>query len=187
MITLKVTGRIPRIDVARFTKKIERICVLGQNRAVLAWAKAVITKIPTYTGTALGTFAPLNRTIKGLGIASPGGISAKARAKIAAGTRIQGREYQLGFGAGKQYSDHKLSHDISGFEQRYTFEFHNKLPYVMWNNTYPAPAWMHLPSNPPWKAMEAGEAAFDAYVRDYIAPALRTAIPELFVRIGNGK
>ena len=173
---ITIRGKTPTIHISHFTKALERVLIREQENAVRAWALAVIAKIPTYTGTVLGSFTPLNRVIRNLGITKPG-ITARAKAKIAAGTRIKGVEYQLGFDAGAQYGDPKMYHVVSRFKQEYIFQFNEDLPYAMWNEIYPAPSWIKLPSNPPWRAFEAGEKAFRQYAREEIPRAIVREVP----------
>ena len=185
MPKLKVRGTIPVFQVSHFTKRLEACLMREQKNAIRAWARAVISNIPTYTGTALGTFAPLNRTIKKLGITSPSGIKAAARAKIRRGAKIQGVSYSLGFQAGKRYSSHDVSHTVTRTVQEYHFSFDEDLPYVMWNEIQPAPSWITLPSNPPWHAFAAGQIAFEYYVKTEIPRAIGRDVPTVkLIRIG---
>ena len=162
---LKFTGKLSiPIKATVVSRKLETLLVREQKNAIRAWAIAVINKIPTYTGTALGSFAPISRIIRGLTVtARP--ISARARNKITQGTDIKGKHYALGFTAGAQYAAHAITHTVSIYEHRYTFEFVNDLPYVLWNSIQPAPTWMHLKNEAPTGALQAGERAFIDYVK----------------------
>jgi len=169
----KVTGTIATINVSHFTKSLELCLVRQQKLAIGEWARAVIARIPTYTGTAKGVFAPLNRVVRGLNIQSSSPVSKRAKEKIAEGTTIRGKHYKLGFARGKDYSEHDVSHVVTSNEQMYIFEFDISLPYVLWNDMYPAPAWITLPSNPPWHALDAGAKAFRMFVVTKIPQAIK--------------
>ncbi len=117
VIKMKISGRLPVIEISHFTRQLEAVLMREQKNAITAWAKAVVAKIPVYTGTAHGVFAPINRTIRKTIFEKPTGLKAMARMKIRRGTRIQGTHYDLGFTAGRQYSDHDVRHIVSTLSQ----------------------------------------------------------------------
>jgi len=151
------------IPTVNFTKTLRARLEAKQREAIRAWIRAVIAKTPSYTGTARGTFKPLARVLGKVSV-QPGGLSSRAKAKIARGTDIDGQHYQLGFGAGGQYSDFSIEQEISTFRMSFVFIFDSSLPYALWNNIQPAPSWMHLRQPTPWGALRAGAVAFEQYV-----------------------
>ena len=161
---LKGTLATPKFQLVKFTKVLKSAMEIQQRQAIRAWLRAVLSKTPTYTGTARGTYRPIARVIGKVAV-RPGSISKQARAKIASGTRIQGKNYNLGFNAGGQYSDHSITQKYSKVLLRYEFIFQQDLPYAVWNDIYPAPAWITLPSNPPWHALDAGRDAWEQYMQ----------------------
>jgi len=184
VVKMRMSGRLPTIEVSHFMQKLEAVLVREQKNAVAAWAKAVIAKIPVYTGTAHGTFAPVNRVIQRTVFKKVSPVDAQARAKVRRGTNIQGTHYQLGFTAGRQYSMSDAYHTVSTFQQTYIFEFVNDLPYILWNEIQPAPSWLNLKSSPPWHALAAGLAAFTRYARIEIPLAIvRDCYPVKFIRV----
>jgi hypothetical protein len=130
------------------------------TEAVKAWLKKVLANTPTYTGTARGTYAPVGRTV---GRTVRRGIvrgKTNPRRKKYFQYPKGGKKWPLGFSAGANYSDHEIKGRISGGTLKFTFMFDQQLPYVMWNEVYPAPAWMTLPSNPPWLALTKANKTF---------------------------
>jgi len=135
------------------------------RQATRAWLRAVLAKVPEYSGTARGTFKPLGRVLR---VAVPQGWMPYNRKyerlrqyKLKKGTvTIQGKTFKVGPGP-NDYADFYF--DYSGPE--YKFIFTQNLPYAFWNDIYPAPNWIKLPSIPPWHALAAGQAAFHNYLR----------------------
>jgi hypothetical protein len=153
-----------QIPVANFTKTLRARLEAKQRQAIRAWLRAVIAKTPSYTGTVRGTFKPLARVLGQISV-QPGSVSKGAKAKIARGTKIDGQHYQLGFGAGGQYSDYSIEQEVSTFRLSFIFIFDSSLPYALWNNIQPAPSWIHLKEQTPWHALRAGALAFEQYVQ----------------------
>jgi len=154
---------LPTIPIVNFTKTLQARFEAKQREAIRAWLRAVLAKTPTYTGTAIGTYAPLARVLGKVAL-QPGTVSLGAKEKIRRGTTIKGKRYKLGADTAGQYSTYEIRHIYGKFKMSYIFEFENTLPYVLWNNMQPAPSWLHLKQLTPWKALEAGAAAFEEYV-----------------------
>lgn len=150
------------IDSKKLQKEAINFLEVQMRQATRAWLRAVIKKIPRYTGTARGTFKPLGRVlrvaIKAAGAPTHGSAEGAKRKKF---IKIGGRLLPTGPSAGELYSDFKFSKT----KNTVSFEFDQNLPYVIWNSIYPAPVNFILPSNPPWFAFAAGEAAFKNYVK----------------------
>ena len=184
VVKMKISGRLPVIHLSHFSQKLEAVLIREQKNAIEAWARAVIAKIPVYTGTVHGSFAPVNRVMNKTVFKKVSPVNSQARSKVSRGTNIQGSHYQLGFTAGRQYSMSDAYHRVSTFSQTYIFEFINDLPYVLWNEIQPAPSWLHLKSSPPWHALAAGLAAFTKYAREEIPRAIvRECSPVKLVRV----
>ncbi len=183
---IKISANLPVFHVGHIAVQLEKVMIRVQHDAIAEWARTIISKIPTYTGTAKGTYASIGKTIKNFNLGNPGGISAQARWKISQGTTINGRHYSLGFQAGKQYADHKLFNIVNKVNITCVFQFTQNLPYAVWNDFYPAPAWLHLPSSPPWHAMEKGKVAFVNYVVRELPKAIKRDVKFVkLIRIGN--
>jgi len=165
MLVPRIRGEmgLMTIPIVNFTKTLRARLEAKQREAIRAWIRAVIAKTPSYTGTVRGTFKPLARVLGRVSV-QPGGLSAGARNKVVRGTEIDGKHYQLGFGAGGQYSDFSITQDVSTFHMSFVFVFDSSLPYALWNNIQPAPSWMHLREPTPWHALRAGALAFEQYV-----------------------
>lgn len=128
------------------------------REAIRAWLKAVLNEIPEYTGTARGTFKPLARTLNV--VVTPGVKYYKRegplRSRLKKGYHIvQGKRYLVG-PASNEYG----AFDLQDTKAPFSFSFSQNLPWALWNDIQPAPAWMTLPSNPPWEAINAGNRAY---------------------------
>jgi len=173
---------ITKIDVVNFTKTLKAELEIQQRQAIRAWGRAVVAKIPFYTGTSRGVFKPVAKTVGRLGIPKKA-LSKRARAKIASGTTIQGKHYSLGFEAGGQYSEHNVEQKYTHYKLSYVFEFEWDLIYAIWNDIQPAPTWMHLKTPTPWGALVAGEKAWLSYVQNDLPKRLPNIAK--FVKIRN--
>jgi hypothetical protein len=170
-----------KLTLGDFTKQLEQALMVELHRATAAWLRAVLLQIPIYTGTAKGTFGPLSRFLK---VPNPFAAPVDARAARKKVFRYKGQEWPLGYKEGFSYGDAGKFEMQSTFNSRIMiFKFINLLPYVLWNDMYPAPAWLHLPSNPPWEALSGGANAFYLYVRDEIPKRLPSLAGCLSVQI----
>ena len=129
----------------------------------------VLKNVPIYTGAAKGTFEPLTRVLRRFDVSNPytSPINARAKRKVETGTIIQGTKYDLGYYGAQKYGQtfFEIPKSVilsSGIT--FTFAFSNDLPYMLWNDIYPAPVWMNMPSNPPWDYINKGIEAFKNYV-----------------------
>ena len=127
------------------------------RQAARAWLREVLLHVPEYTGTARGTFKPLGRAI---GVAVPKGETyysdeRSRRSKLKHGKRVGGVHYTLG-PFGNSFAEYSFQYG----PREYKFTFTQNLPWAFWNDIYPAPSWITLPSNPPWFAINAGNKAF---------------------------
>jgi hypothetical protein len=162
-----VRGKLsaPEINLGVFNKKLQTVLVEQQVEAVKVWLKTVLSHIPTYTGTTRGTFAPLGRKVNYVFGATP---TAAGRRKYVFIYPKGGRRYPLGFEEGRRYQDNDIYHFGSGNRIEYVFKFELSLPYAVWNDQYPAPQWLTLPSEPPWEAMAYAAVEFYRYVHNVI-------------------
>lgn len=182
-MTIKIRGQFAdvKFEIKGFNAALRAALDKQQREAVKAWLVAVLEEIPTYTGTARGTFAPIGRMVN-LTVGKTGILGDPSGAASKKVFKHKGRVIQLGFEEGAELGkDFKLTQEATGKILIYKFEFNHNLPYLIWNNMFPAPEWIHLPSNPPWKALEKGR---DAFI-EYVTTILLTKVPDpnLFVRI----
>ena len=179
MITFKGSKiAILKIQEGVYTQVFVDAMATQLRAAAAAWVKAILLKVPVYTGAAKGTFVPLTRVLSRFGVSNPyvGPVNEAAAHKITTGTVLDGVHYSLGYHGAQQYGQSffdlpKATNFATSLT--FTFAFSNNLPYMLWNDIYPAPAWLHLPSNPPWQYLNAGLDAF----RNYVAVELPKYIP----------
>ena len=148
---------------AEISKTADAFLRAQLRQAARAWLRAVLVRVPQYTGTARGTFKPLGQFLHVT--IPPGKIYAKDRRRLgqhlAKGSKsVQGSTYQIG-PSSNDYAEFSFDYG----PREYKFIFTQNLPWAIWNDIYPAPAWITLPSNPPWHAIQAGNAAFKNYLR----------------------
>jgi hypothetical protein len=164
MLKLKSTVTLVSLQGGKETKTMDQFFQRQLRQATRAWLRAVIERIPRYTGTARASFKPLGRVLR---VHIPKGIKlgkTDPKRKLPRGRNIQGKIYPSSFPSiGQAFATFRFYRDPNSLE--YVFEFDEYLPYVIWNDIYPAPAWIELPSNPPWHAFEAGANAFNKYIR----------------------
>jgi hypothetical protein len=154
-----------------FKTELDKLGEVQIREAARAWLRAVIIEIPTYTGTARGTFKPLGSFLK---VAIPKGTPVSNRKS----KRIKGTTYQLGFGAGAQYGqDYEFNQTGLRFEFNYTVN----LPYIWWNSF--GPGLPELRKKAPWKAIQNGTDAFEGHLREKLPGRLSS----LFSRHMTGK
>lgn len=161
---LKVSGKVAKLkfNVRGYITSAIKVSEEEQKRAITAWVKAVASSIPVYTGTAIGTIAPVGRTV-GYILAPIGRNTTKKY------FYHNGKRYPLGFGVGESYQEHVLDTKMSGNIITSTFIFNENLPYVVWNSLYNTP----IPkSKTPWFALQKGVAAYVQYIRDNLPERL---------------
>ena len=149
------------VSARGFSQEMKRAAREGHKEAVREWVKAVIAKIPVYTGTARGTYAVAGRKVN-LAVAAMSKNTSKTKFIYPKG----GTSYPLGWkvALGGAYSKATLDSRYAEMgEYEYIFKFEEWLPYVVWNNMRTAPEWLHLIHQTPWTALEAGAAAYRRY------------------------
>jgi hypothetical protein len=176
MARVIVRGTNINFDSGKYIKAIKIVMDEEFDIAVKKWLLAVLRHTPTYTGTARGTYAPLGRAVghavrKGTIKGDPAKAAKKKFFKYG------GQSFPLGFAAGANYSDFKITKakNIKVKSARYVFEFDQQLPYVLWNEILPGPDWFHFRTPPPWLAMQAGNTAFVNHMKK----AIRLRFPKL--------
>ena len=138
------------------------------RQAVREWLRAVIAKVPVYTGTAKGTFKPLGRYLRVAVPVSPINTSKKY-------FYYKGKKYRLGLTAAEEYLTFSFKSRRTPFTYSYNFDYDIKLPYLVWNDIQPGPSWFPFKTPPPYYATNAGEAAYNKYLSE-IAP---TRLPKI--------
>lgn len=163
-MALKVRLESPKADYKLYKSKIRQIMEDENNEAVKKWLKKVLSRTPTYTGTARGTYAPVGRLV-GRAVRKghiKGDATRAARKKFFV---YKGRKYPLGFAAGAQYQDHEIKTIVRQHSITSIFRFDQFLLYVLWNEIQPGPSWFHFQTPPPWKALEKAAISYNNHFR----------------------
>lgn len=186
-MSVRIRGQVPVVNFKQYLRKVQKAVQEEHTKATKAWLIAVLQKIPTYTGTARGTYAPLGRIVgHSVSVGLRRGKTDPNKKKYFIYPK-GGRRWPLGFAAGANYSEEKITFRQQGLDvYRARFEFDQMLPYVLWNEVRSPPSFMKLPSNPPWRAHEAGEKAFIRYVNRTMAPRIAKIDPITGTRTISG-
>lgn len=156
---IRFTGRFFQVDFdERGYKKTHDEAMKTQIRqAARAWLRAVIPRVPVYTGMARGSLVPLARFLK-IAIPIRPAANAKKRKPLAG--------YSLNDG---------ISQGAFSFDDNqngvYTFSFDTKVLHFYLNDTFDTKGagMVNLIHDTPWDAIKAGDAAFRAYI-DKVLP-----------------
>lgn len=146
-MAIKFRGRLsfPKLDVTKYTEALEEAIETQIRQAAREWLRAVIPKVPVWTGTARGSLQPLGRFLR---VAIP--ISPVARRK----------------GMGPEVGASKGTFKFQRRGRRFVFTASSTVDHFIQNNFYQAPTPpFHLKEPTPWKAFEAGDEAFIRYIK----------------------
>lgn len=165
MLEINFNFDIVELDIQRFNKTLDR--VMGQiiREAAREWLRAILVSVPArggfpvLTGAAKSTLAPVGRLLRVAVPISP--VKGDRRAEGEASTTL------------------KIVDDRNnGGSFNYSFEWSTSLLHYYINEFY-----AYIP-HAPWNTLEAGEAAFTAYVEN----ALATRLPNVadHIRIIKG-
>ncbi len=161
-IKFKFLITIPKLDTKKYIKAIDKYVEAQQLIAIKRWLLSVLKNTPTYTGTARGTYAPIGRVVKHTVRRGRKGGSSDHRTKKK--FTYKGKAWPTGLKAGENYSEFFITKKITNTSTRHRFEFHQNLPYAVWNQMMTGPAWFKFDRDPPWNAHKSGETAFRRYV-----------------------
>jgi len=165
-VKLKIKLAVPDIDMKKYHGQLKMIMKEENEKAVIKWLKSVLRKTPTYTGTARGTYKPIGKVV---GYAVRRGRStAKSNWRDKKYFVYNGKKYRLGFEQGQRYQDHKIRLKATRNKITTLFIFDQMLPYVLWNEKYPAPVWMNLIRSTPWHALKAGRKSYENHYRRHV-------------------
>jgi hypothetical protein len=121
------------------------------RNAASEWLRAVIPKVPVYTGTSQGTLMPLARLVRVALHPSPRAVRPNLGPVV--GASLAPQTPAAYFPAPR---DHV-----------YLFKFTTDVAHFIYNNLQHAPnPPFNLLHETPWYATEAGNRAFNAYLRD---------------------
>lgn len=149
---IKFTGRFYRMnfDETGYKKTYDEAMKVQLRQAARAWLRAVVPKVPVYTGMARGSLVPLGRLLR---VAIPISINPKAKRRI---TAKYSRE------AGEALGAFNFEDGKNGV---YTFTVDTQVLHFYLNDTFDIKAKIpQLIHDTPWDAFKSGEAAFRTYV-----------------------
>jgi len=141
------------IDVQKYTKTLDAAMDVQMRQAARAWLRAVITKVPIWTGMAQGSLRPLGTFLK---VAIP--ITPVAFRK----------------GMGPDAGAAKSSFVFKKEGNKYIFRFTEGVAHYTINEFYDVPN-VKLRTPGPWRSFKEGELAWD----DYIQNELPKRLPKL--------
>jgi hypothetical protein len=174
-LKIKVRAEFPRLNYPGFKGNIGQLGRKHLRLATREWVRAVVKKVPVYSGTARGTLSPLGRYVN----------AAVPRGKVVGptgGTKvIQGKTYNLGFDGGKTHGQNfELSQDATPLKTSWTLTFHHDLVYFIWDN-YGKP--LNTLKKAPWDALKSGDLAFREHVKQKFVPEIAPLIGSLFEKV----
>jgi len=149
------------VDIKRYTKTLDKEMNQQMRQAARAWLRAILPKIPVYTGAARASFRPLGAFLR---VHIPLAPIIPAKMPKAKMPPIATK-------------DGVYSFTKEGFV--YTFSYDVKLFYITINEFYDVSGHIPLINPTPWEAFKAGEEAWDAYIKD-VAPT-QFPRPEEFI------
>jgi hypothetical protein len=162
VFTVKVKLIYIKLNKGEFNKTLIKNLEKLNREAARAWLKAVITRVPVWSGEARGSLRPLGQFLKeAIPInpsSSPGALRAMAAGHTAAAGEAQGSfEFKIEGG------------------RRVVFIFNTQVVHYLINEYYPAPEPNNLITETPWYSFRAGRIAYD----QYITQNLKTSIPRI--------
>lgn len=134
-----------KFDVKGFRKTVDAALQTQLRMAAREWLRAVIPRVPVYTGMSRGTLQPLGQFLR---VAVP--ISPVASRP---GYSIEGGAAASSFSFTKEGA-------------YYYFTWNNEVLQYQINEFHRVPLPLRHPT--PWRSLDAGRRAFDAYVKNTI-------------------
>jgi hypothetical protein len=153
------------IDPGRFTKTLDKTMEVQLRQAARTWLRAVILRVPVWTGTARGTLRPLGQFLR---VSIP----------------ISPVKFKKGFGP--DVGARKSLYDFSKRGTTYAFEFDQELAYYSLNDFFQVNLPLRNPT--PWGSFKAGEAAFNKYIATELPkrlPKVEDILTQTEIHIGG--
>lgn len=151
MIRMKSKLTTFSIDPGRFTKTLDEAIQVQQRQAARAWLRAIIEKVPVWTGMSRGSFKPLGAYLR---VAVP--ISPVAR--------------RSGMGPSAGASKSQFSFTRTG--NVWTFAFTEEVAHLLINDAFNVSAYIHLRTPGPYNAFKAGSDAYQQYIDENLLKRL---------------
>ena len=158
---IRFTGRLYRMnfDVTGYKKTYDEAMKVQIRQAARAWLRAVIPKVPVYTGMARGSLVPLGRFLR---VAIPIRMNPNAVKRVRPGYSQQ---------AGEALGAFTFGDNQNGV---YTFSYNTQVLHFYLNDTFDTKGagMVNLIHETPWNATAAGEQAFKDYINNILPDRL---------------
>ncbi len=162
MLKAKIKLIYLKLDKVKFTKTLIEKLETQNRQAARAWLRAVILKVPVWTGMAAGSLKPLGAFLR---VAIPISPSSSSQAQSA---MRRGQTEAAGEALGKFEFKNEDG-------QRFVFVFSTGVIHYLQNEYYAAPPGFHLIEETPWYSLRAGSIAYKQYMKEN----LKNKIPKL--------
>jgi len=133
------------IDTDRYTKTLDAMMKVQMRQAAREWLRAVIEKVPVWTGMSRGSLKPLGRFLR-----------------VAISIRPVAKRKGMGPGAGEAFQS--FSFGVQG--TTYSFEFDEGVEHYLINEFHDVSHSIPLRTPGPYHSFEAGNQAFIRYVEN---------------------
>lgn len=147
----KIKARFSRLSIStsKYTATLDRNIQTQLRQAARAWLRAVILKVPIWTGTSMGSLQPLG---------------AYLRVAVPNNPKVTRSGYGPGIGKSKQEFKFERNGNI------WSFSFTESVPHYLINEYFNANAsgHFHLITPGPYHSFTAGENAFIGYINKYL-------------------
>jgi len=154
------------IEIERYSKSLDAAISAQIRQAAREWLKAVILKVPIWTGTSMGSLQPLGAYLK---VKVPDHYVAVRK----------------GYGPSVGRANQEFSFSRKGYV--WTFSFTEEVAHYLVNEYFNANLLGYKLITPgPYGSFYAGEVAFENYINEYLAkrvPNLKDFISINYVKI----
>lgn len=154
-------GRLsfPRFEQKKLVKYLDESVRASMRAAAALWLRAVIPKVPVWTGTSQGSLMPLARLIRVALHPTPVVVRPGMGPAVGASRAPQTMAAYFPAPRGNVYH----------------FQFTTNVAHFIYNNLQHAPnPPFNLIHETPWYATAAGNRAFNAYMRDKLPTIVRS-------------
>jgi hypothetical protein len=148
---LRIKARFAKLSLAtnKYTATLDRNIQVQLRQGARAWLKAVILKVPIWTGTSMGSLQPLGAYLR---VAVPNNY----------------KVVRSGYGPSVGKASQEFKFERNG--NVWSFSFTEEVPHYLVNEYYNvnASGHFHLITPGPYHSFAAGENAFIGYINKYL-------------------
>ena len=145
MFEINGTFQALKVETLKYNKSLDKAMQTQIRQAARAWLRAVILKVPVWTGTSRGTLKPLGAFLK-----------------VAVPINPVVTRPDMGPSVGAGQSEFSFLRK----DNTWIFEFDLELVHYVINEYYDVSNYIHLRTPGPYDSLQAGQAAFQAYIED---------------------